>query len=309
MRHHTCVKKLFKTSARWALVLSLAFTLICTSSGCAHTSAPERGKVGQSTEATQSPRATIEPTVTASIDSTATTTTLLAGAQSVHATPTATPAPTPQAPAALQTPPAPQIEPAPQPGKKYVALTFDDGPSLYTPRVLAILKEKNVHATFFVIGRQIERGSKTLLQSRQMGNQIANHTLKHRYFPTKSTELLKKDVTKTRLILKRYTGVDTTYVRLPYGATNKRINKALKQMGMKKIFWTHDTRDWARPGVKRVVHNAITNVRNGSIILMHDGGGTREQTLKALPLIIDRLKAQGYTFVTVEQLYAMGIKR
>lgn len=194
-------------------------------------------------------------------------------------------------------------------GKKYVALTFDDGPSRYTKRVLHILHENNVRATFFVVGSQVKGGKDTLKLSKKLGNQVASHTYRHRYFPNKSTSVLKKDVRKTRAVIKKYVGTRTRYVRLPYGATNKRMNKALKKMHIRKIFWTHDTRDWSRPGPKKILNRATKNVKNGSIILMHDGGGSREQTLKALPKIIKRLKRQGYVLCTVDDLYRFGMKK
>ena len=79
-------------------------------------------------------------------------------------------------------------------------------------------------------------------------------------------------------------------------------------MNIRKVFWTIDTRDWSRPGVDKIVHRATKNVRNGSIILMHDGGGNREQTLKALPQVIRILKDKGYELCTVDDLYRFGIK-
>lgn len=193
-------------------------------------------------------------------------------------------------------------------GRRYVALTFDDGPSRYTKDVLKILRDNEVRATFFVIGKQIKQGKTSIIAAHGQGCQIASHTYRHRYFPNKSRALFVKDVRKTRRILRQQTGIDSAYVRLPYGATNKKMNKALKKMNIRKVFWTIDTRDWSRPGVDKIVHLATKNVRNGSIILMHDGGGNREQTLKALPQVIRILKDKGYEFCTVDDLYRFGIK-
>lgn len=192
--------------------------------------------------------------------------------------------------------------------KKYVALTFDDGPSKYTSQVLKVLRENNARATFFVVGVQVAGVKKVIKAAQLQGCQIASHTYRHRYFPNKSRALFVKDVRKTRRILRQQTGIDSAYVRLPYGATNKKMNKALKKMNIRKVFWTIDTRDWSRPGVDKIVHLATKNVRNGSIILMHDGGGNREQTLKALPQVIRILKDKGYEFCTVDDLYRFGIK-
>lgn len=194
-------------------------------------------------------------------------------------------------------------------GKKYVALTFDDGPSRYTKDVLKVLRDQEVRATFFVVGKQIKQGKSSIIAAHAQGCQIASHTYRHRYFPNKSRALFIKDVRKTRHLLREQTGIDSSYVRLPYGATNKKMNKALKKMKMRKVFWTHDTRDWSRPGVKKIVRRATKNLKNGSIILMHDGGGNRTQTVKALPQIIRILKNKGYVLCTVDDLYRFGIKK
>lgn len=194
-------------------------------------------------------------------------------------------------------------------GKKYVALTFDDGPSRYTRRVLKILRDNDVRATFFVIGTQIHGGRHIIKDAHKQGCQIASHTFRHRYFPNKSQHLLRTDVLRTNSVLKKNTGLVTNYVRLPYGATNKKMNKTLRGMHMRKVFWTIDTRDWSRPGVNTIIRRATRPVKNGSIILMHDGGGNRTQTLKALPEVIKRLKKKGYIFCTVDDLYRFGIKK
>lgn len=160
-----------------------------------------------------------------------------------------------------------------------------------------------------MVGKQIKQGKASIIAAQAQGCQVASHTYRHRYLPNKSRTLFVKDVRKTRRVLREQTGIKSSYVRLPYGATNKKMNKALKKMNIRKVYWTHDTRDWSRPGVKKIVRRATKNLKNGSIILMHDGGGNRAQTLKALPQVIQILKSKGYVLCTVDDLYRFGIKK
>lgn len=191
---------------------------------------------------------------------------------------------------------------------KYVAITFDDGPSNYTPRILSILKKKGAKATFFTLGSQVKSHSSTARRIVNEGNQIALHSYNHRDFTKLSAAKIRADVNRTRAIVKRTTGVDSNYFRPPYGAQNRKVTKTLKAMHMRKILWDKDTRDWARPGASKIIARATKKVKNGDIILMHDGGGNRNQTVRALPTVIDRLHAQGFELVTVQELYKLGLR-
>jgi len=192
---------------------------------------------------------------------------------------------------------------------KYVALTFDDGPStVYTHRILAILEREHVPATFFVLGSQAKRYSGIVKAEVAQGSQVANHSWNHKNMNMVKSKNIKKDLGNTRKVIRRVTGIDTRYVRLPYGSANKRVRKKVRSMKLIRIYWDKDPRDWSRPGVKKIIGRATHGVKNGQIILMHDGGGNRTQTVKALRRVIDKLKRRGFTFCTVDDLYRFDLK-
>lgn len=191
---------------------------------------------------------------------------------------------------------------------KYVALTFDDGPtSKYTPRILASLKDAGVPATFFMNGKTISKNKALVRKVSADGHQVSSHMWEHKSMTRLSSGKNKKSIKKTNALILQITGQKNRSVRPPYGAMNKRVKADIKKSKMKRVLWSHDTLDWRRPGVKKIVSRATKKIRNGSIILMHDGGGNRSQTASAVPLIISKLKAQGYTFVTVDELRRLGL--
>lgn len=110
---------------------------------------------------------------------------------------------------------------------------------------------------------------------------------------------IEKDLETIRKEICRVTGIDTRYVRLPYGNANKRVRKKVRAMKLIRIYRDKDPRDWSRPGVKKIIGRATHKVRNGQIVLMHDGGGNRSQTVKALQRVIDKLEKQGFTFYSI----------
>lgn len=194
------------------------------------------------------------------------------------------------------------VTPNPQNGEKLVALTFDDGPSTYTQTYLNILKKYNAKATFFVLGENIGGFPGMLKTILSDGHQIANHTYSHKEMTTLSTEQVQKELMDTFSLISQYAGVNTTVMRPPYGAFD--INTWLKSKGSMSasILWTKDSEDWRLPGVSTIVSNSIAGIEPGDIILMHDGGGNRDQDVQALPTIIERLQQQGYKLVTLKEL-------
>ena len=187
-------------------------------------------------------------------------------------------------------------------GGPYVALTFDDGPSHYTPDILAILADRGVHATFFCLGNQVasnQSGAKAIVDG---GHEIASHTQSHQNLPTLERDSLRSEISTAFDNIEQATGVRTQMIRAPYGAfTEQEWGRAGDIVGC-NVLWNVDTHDWERPGAQAIADTVLNNVRNGSIVLMHDGGGNREQTVEALPLIIDGLHDQGYQIVTVGEL-------
>jgi len=194
---------------------------------------------------------------------------------------------------------------------KTVVLTFDDGPSKYTPQVLSILQSKHVHATFFVIGKEAAY-SKQLKALYDAGDDIGNHTYTHPDLTMLPLWRVQLELGLDRLIIESQTGHSTRLLRLPYlGSDNltflsSSLIKTVDGEGYITIGEDVDTSDWRRPGVPNIVDSATAQA-NGGIILLHDGGGDRSQTIKALPEIIDYYQARGYQFMTVSQ--ALGLPR
>jgi peptidoglycan-N-acetylglucosamine deacetylase len=184
-----------------------------------------------------------------------------------------------------------------------VALTFDDGPNaIYTPQILRILEQYNVKATFFCIGEQVPANARILQQVYNDGDVIANHTWSHPELTQLSGATIQAQLRMTSDAIYNATGVYPLLFRPPYGAYDNFVQGLVAQNGLTSVMWNVDTRDWTLPGVNSIVKTAMAEVRNGSIILMHDGGGNRSETVEALPTIIQMLQQRGYKLVTVVQL-------
>lgn len=187
-------------------------------------------------------------------------------------------------------------------GGKYVALTFDDGPSSYTPKILKILKEKNAKATFFNLGEQAksnQSGSKAVVDA---GMELASHTMAHRNLPNCDRDTLRSEITKAFDALDQATGTKVQMIRAPYGAFTSAEWARAGDLISCNVLWNIDTLDWERPGAAAITSAVLNHAYNGAIILMHDGGGNREQDVEALPDIIDGLREKGYELVTVSEL-------
>ena len=179
---------------------------------------------------------------------------------------------------------------------KAVALTFDDGPSEYTPGFLQVLREKGVHGTFFEVGQEMAGREATMRQILAEGNELGDHTENHVEYPGYS------QIAGAAQRIEEYTGFKPCLFRPPGGAVNSSVIAAAGSLGMRTITWDVDPRDWSTPGTGAIYSNIVDNAQSGSIILMHDGGGPRGETLEALPQIIDTLRARGYRFETVSEL-------
>jgi peptidoglycan-N-acetylglucosamine deacetylase len=177
-----------------------------------------------------------------------------------------------------------------------VALTFDDGPSEYTDRYLDVLREKGVPATFFEIGQEMPGREATMRRILAEGDEIGDHTMNHVEYPGYA------QIAGAAERIKAYTGFQPCLFRPPGGAVNSGVIATAGSLGLKTITWDVDPRDWSLPGTSEIYSNIVDNARPGSIILMHDGGGPRDETLAALPEIIDTLRAKGYGFETVSAL-------
>jgi peptidoglycan/xylan/chitin deacetylase (PgdA/CDA1 family) len=183
-----------------------------------------------------------------------------------------------------------------------VALTFDDGPSVYTPQVLAILNRYGVHATFFEIGRQVGPLAATAQAVIQAGDVIGDHTWSH---PDLTAANAAAQLRSARAAIHSVTGFRPCLMRPPYGIAPPGVVGIARSLGLLTIQWDVDPADWSRPGAAAVAGRVLSGVHPGSIVIMHDGGGDRSETVEALRTIVPALLARGYHLVTVPQLLGL----
>ncbi|WP_219884554.1 polysaccharide deacetylase family protein [Merismopedia glauca] len=185
---------------------------------------------------------------------------------------------------------------------KIIALTFDDGPwPVTTIQILDILKQEKIKATFFLLGQPLQNYPQIAQQVVAQGHAIGNHTWHHWYHKLDATTSAKEIETTAALIYKT-TGIKTYLFRPPGGLLNNGVADYAKRKKYFVALWSSDSTDYNRPSVATLVNNVMKNARPGGMVLMHDGGGDRSHTVKALPIIIAQLKSRGYKFVTVPEL-------
>ena len=185
-----------------------------------------------------------------------------------------------------------------------VALTFDDGPHPeLTPKLLDILRQQGVRATFYVIGRSVDAHPDIARRIVAEGHEIANHTYTHPHLTKIGAARIDQEITKTTDAIQRATGRRPTNMRPPYGAINSRVEEALlRKHGLDVIMWSVDPLDWQRPGPSVVTQRMVEGARPGGILLAHD---IHPGTIEAMPSTISQLKAKGFGFATVSQLLAL----
>lgn len=178
-----------------------------------------------------------------------------------------------------------------------VALTFDDGPSpKYTPLLLDGLKERNVRATFFLLGKNVKENQELVQRMQAEGHLLGNHTYNHVQLNKIPETTARQEILKTNNEIYEATGKYPEYMRPPYGAWKKNIELCVEML---PVFWDIDTLDWKSQNVDAILKAAGEEPEDGSIILMHDEYQT---SVEAALLLIDRLKEKGYEFVTVDEL-------
>ncbi|WP_400997463.1 polysaccharide deacetylase family protein [Agromyces sp. GXQ0307] len=178
-----------------------------------------------------------------------------------------------------------------------VSLTFDDGPSSLTPALLDVLDRARAAATFYVQGSSVARHPGTAARAVAAGHEIANHTWAHPDLTKLTDEQVRDEVRRAQEAIANATGVRATSLRPPYGASNPHVRELVP---MPFVVWDIDTRDWQDPGVEVVVERAVDGAVPGSIVLMHD---THEDTVEAVPAIIDGLRARGVALASVEDQF------
>jgi peptidoglycan/xylan/chitin deacetylase (PgdA/CDA1 family) len=184
-------------------------------------------------------------------------------------------------------------------GSKGIALTVDDGPDpVYTPQVLAVLDRYRVTATFSMIGIEAQAHPAVAREVAAAGHLIVNHTWTHLNLAWLPPAVVTEQMSRASDAIHAATGRIPDLFRAPYGAWSPFVVSQCARTGMTPLGWSVDPRDWSRPGVAAIVGNIMRNTRTGSIILEHDGGGNRSQTVAALKIVIPRLLAAGYHFRT-----------
>ncbi len=187
-----------------------------------------------------------------------------------------------------------------KPAENTIALTFDDGPSPeYTPKILEILKENHINATFFVEGQFAKRYPELIKQIYANGNVIANHTMNHLMLTRLNSKSMQTEISGTNEIIEKILGFQPKCLRPPYGKHNKSIDDYAHSLNMAVLNWDLNSFDYERPGTQKLIAWVLKNTYNRYVILLHDGGGNRSQTVAALPAIIKGLQEKGFGFETI----------
>lgn len=181
--------------------------------------------------------------------------------------------------------------------RRKIALTFDDGPHpRYTEQLLDGLKERGVHASFFVTGEHASLHPDIIRRMQEEGHLIGNHTYSHIQLTRKNRETFKEELVKTNEVIKEITGEDVLYVRPPYGTWDKSLEE---ELNMFPVLWTIDPLDWCSKNASCVAGRILQKADENEIILMHDYYDT---SVTAALKVVDELLEQGYEFVTVEEI-------
>ncbi|TCO16551.1 cellulose synthase/poly-beta-1,6-N-acetylglucosamine synthase-like glycosyltransferase [Kribbella steppae] len=194
-----------------------------------------------------------------------------------------------------------------RPAARTIALTFDDGPDpVWTPKVLDLLKAQKVKATFFVVGTEVAAHPEIARRIVAEGHQIGVHTFTHANLSTAAGWRRSLELRQSQLILAGATGMSTPLLRPPYSSEANALTnadwtsiEAARQAGYLTVLSTQDSKDWRRPGTTKVIANSMPRGTAGQVLLMHDAGGDRSETVAALAKLIPTLKARGFKFATV----------
>ena len=188
-------------------------------------------------------------------------------------------------------------------GEKTLALTFDDGPSEFTTDVLRVLSSYDVRATFFVLGENAASKPEVVRSLAEAGHGLAIHGWNHTAFTELDPEVLAKDICRTEALLRELSGVECRGIRPPYGAYDGGVVTQFEDRGLVTWLWTADAQDWVdNATADRISGKVLLSLTPGGVILLHDGGGNRSATVRALPRIIEGARARGFRFVTLDEV-------
>jgi peptidoglycan/xylan/chitin deacetylase (PgdA/CDA1 family) len=181
-----------------------------------------------------------------------------------------------------------------------IALTFDDGPHpVRTEQLLSILREEKVKATFFVVGKMVDKRPHLVREIAADGHEVASHTYSHQRLPTLTEGQLEHELRAGSEAIERVLNVAPRFYRPPGGEYDDRVIEETKRLGMTMVLWTADPADFAYPSAQLIEQRILDKASNGGIVLLHDG---IPQTMAMLPDLIRQLKARGYRFVTCSEL-------
>jgi peptidoglycan-N-acetylglucosamine deacetylase len=183
-----------------------------------------------------------------------------------------------------------------------VALTFDDGPSPYTPKILDILRREHVPATFCMVGDEARRYPAYAQLVVRDGHQLCNHSRDHADMTKLSSSNARREVVAAEREIRDAAGAAPRLFRFPYGAADSTARDAVGGYGLHPLFWDVDPKDWTRPAASTITSRILAQVRPGSVVLMHDGGGDRSHTVAALDATISALRRRGYQFVLADAI-------
>jgi len=187
--------------------------------------------------------------------------------------------------------------------RNHVALTFDDGPHApYTSQLLDVLQANATRATFFLLGANVDADPASAKAIADAGHAIGNHGYTHRSMVLETRSEVQRQIETSEAAILKATGVRPRVFRPPYGAIDRVTLDKSKQLGYIAVEWSVSSKDWKRPGVDAIVENVLSHLHNGAIVLMHDGGGDRTQTVAAVARLIPELKRRGYQLVTIPEL-------
>jgi peptidoglycan/xylan/chitin deacetylase (PgdA/CDA1 family) len=181
-------------------------------------------------------------------------------------------------------------------GRKLISLTFDDGPSAYTGQVLRILRRFGATATFFDVGQVIPGREAVMRRIVRSGSEIGNHSMHHDADPPH------RDLAAASRRIRHASGFAPCLFRPPYGVIDRRLVRRARKLGLETVRWSVDPDDWERPGATKIYRRVVEHVHPGAIVMLHDGGGDRGQTVAALPRILGDLHRRGYRSVAVTRL-------
>lgn len=188
-------------------------------------------------------------------------------------------------------------------GRKIVALTFDDGPSRNLPKIFKILNKYNAQATFFIVADRIGKHSAAVSEIVTQGSEVGNHTNSHLQLDTASSDQIASELDKSQETIGQILGQKPPLMRPPVGRYNNQVVEAARSRKLAVVLWSVHSQDTGNGSAREIADGVISSASPGDIILMHEMG---DNSLEALPIILSKLRGEGYKFVTVSQLLSLG---